>query len=181
MKMCPNCHNQIADEAVYCPVCGTGIGPAPQFPPQQTPPPLQDFSAVYQQPVIAAHEPYIDPYDHTAQFQAADISENKVPAMLCYLLGPLGVIIGLLAAPDSKYVAFHTRQVLMLTVVDVLAALAVGVLVFLTALVRLEGFGLFVAILVCAGLLLLRSIGFLQVCRNQAKEVYFIRNLRFLK
>lgn len=39
--------------------------------------------------------------DHTAEFDPTDISDNKVLAMIPYLLGVIGVIITLLASGNS--------------------------------------------------------------------------------
>ena len=103
MKMCHNCRNQIADEAVYCPVCGSAVDAAPGYV-QQNPP----FNTTYSPtPVTVASVPYVNPYDHTAEFDAADISENKVLSMLIYLLGPIGIIIALLARTGSAYTGFN--------------------------------------------------------------------------
>lgn len=182
MKMCPNCRNQINDEAVYCPICGTGIGAAPQFNPQQTPPPAPEYSTGFNPPpVYAPPVPYVDPYDHTEDFDAKDISENKVIAMLVYLLGPVGILIALLASSTSKYAGFHVRQALKLTVVEILATFGLAVLTLLTALIDLSGFGVFVAAVVYIALLVIKIICFIQICNGKAKEAYFVRNLRFLK
>ena len=181
MKMCPNCRNQISDEAVYCPICGSAVGTVPQYQ-QQAPQINPAYNASYtQNPAPAASVPKVDPFDHTAEFEAADISENKVIAMLVYLLGLAGVVVALLAAATSKYVAFHVRQALKLTVLDVLTALALVIFVFLTAMVNLEGFGLFVAFFAVAVLLLIRIICFLQVCHGRATEAYVVRSLTFFK
>ena len=65
------------------------------------------------------YTPY-DPYDHTSEFTAKDISDNKVIAMLVYLMGTVGIIIALLASKDSPYLSFHVRQALKFTVLEVL-------------------------------------------------------------
>lgn len=182
MKMCPNCRNQIADEAVYCPICGSGVGAAPTFESQNPQQSSVPYNTSYtQQPVYAPPVPYIDPYDHTSEFDAADISENKVIAMVVYLLGPLGILIALLASNTSKYAAFHVRQALKLTVVEILASLALVAFGFVTALIGLEEFGAFVAVLVVFTILIIQVICFLQVCKGKAKEAYFVRKLAFLK
>ena len=178
MKMCPNCRNQIADEAVYCPICGTAIGAAPQFDPQTVP---QSAPQYTQPPVYAPPVPYVDPYDHTEDFDPKDISENKVIAMLVYLLGPVGILIALLASNTSKYAAFHVRQALKLTVVEILATFALAVFILLTTLIRWPGFGVFVAVVVYIALLVIKIICFLQICNGKAKEAYFVRSLKFLK
>ena len=95
MKYCPKCGAQMEDNAAFCPNCGNNAQPT---------------NSPYQAPVYAAPEP--DPFDHTGEFDAQDISENKVLCMLVYLMGAIGIIYALLAGKDSKYVAFHVRQAL---------------------------------------------------------------------
>ena len=181
MKMCPNCRNQITDEAVYCPICGNGIGTAPQFTAQQTPPPQPDYSTAYQQPPVTAPVPYVDPFDHTDKFDAADISENKVLAMLCYLLGPIGILMSQLAAGKSKYAAFHIRQAMLLTVAEILGLLVLAVGAFLLLELRMRAFVMFIIPIALIGLVGLHLICFFQICKGKAKEVYIVRNLKFLK
>ena len=105
MKNCFNCNNQVDDNATFCPNCGANLvaGTAPQT----------------AQP---------DPYDHTAEFDPQDISENKVYCMLAYLMGVIGIIIALLAGKDSPYVKFHIRQAIKLSVADILLLLCGGIL-----------------------------------------------------
>ena len=183
MKMCPNCRNQIVDEAVYCPICGNGIGTAPQFTVQQTPPPPTDFSTSYQPqpPVYTPPVPYVDPFDHTDKFDRADISENKVLAMLCYLLGPVGILMAQLSAGKSKYAAFHIRQAMLLTVSEILALLALTAVAFLLWELRMRVFMVFVVAIALIGLAALHLICFFHVCKGKAKEVNIVRNLKFLK
>ena len=178
MKMCPNCRNQIPDEAVYCPICGTGVGTGPQFTPQQSFVPDTGYT---EPPVYAAVVPYMDPYDHTAEFDAADIAENKLFAMAMYLLGPLGMIIAMLAVQASRYTAFHVRQALKLTVAEILGILVLVVAAFLMWSLRMRVFMVFVIAVAIIGLVAIHLLCVLQVIRSKAKEVYLIRNLRFLK
>ena len=178
MKMCPNCRNQIPDEAVYCPICGTGVGTGPQFAPQQSSVPDTGYT---EPPVYAAVVPYVDPYDHTAEFDAADIAENKLFAMAMYLLGPLGMIIAMLAVQDSRYTAFHVRQALKLTVAEILGILVLVVAAFLMWSLRMRVFMVFVIAVAIIGLVAIHLLCVLQVIRSKAKEVYLVRNLRFLK
>ncbi|MGI6264401.1 MAG: zinc-ribbon domain-containing protein [Acutalibacteraceae bacterium] len=166
MKVCPNCHAQLADDAVFCTTCGTQFVAAPQQPPVQQP---------VQQPAYTAPvTPVYDPYDHTAEFEAKDISDNKVFAMLVYLAGAIGIIIALLASHDSPYVKFHLRQAAKFLVLEMLLLIAMGVLVW-TIIVPAAG-------AVCLGILaVLQIICFIQVCANKAKEPPIVRNFGFLK
>lgn len=86
MKFCSKCGAQLDDNAVFCPSCNSSVAPA--------------------QPGMNA---YVDPYDHTAEFDAKDVSNNKVYAMLLYLMGIVGIVIALLASRDSDYLKFHIR------------------------------------------------------------------------
>lgn len=102
---------------------------------QQPQPPVYPQQPVYQQPVYP-QQPVYDPADHTAEFDPEDVSQNKVIAMAAYILGTVGIIIALLAAPQSKYAAFHSRQALKLDIVSTLLLIVSAVLAF-TSLCRL--------------------------------------------
>lgn len=160
MKICPVCNNSIPDDAEFCGNCGTKVvaqQSAYTIPPQQ------------------AYTPnYAPNYDHTAEFDAKDISDNKVIAMLVYLLGPVGVIIALLVGNDSPYAAFHVRQALKITVVNTLLTLITTLLCW-TIIVP------FAASLLILALTVIKFICFFQVCNGKAEEPAIIRNLNFLK
>lgn len=128
---------------------------------------------VYQQPVYP-QQPVYDPADHTAEFDPEDISQNKVIAMAAYILGTIGIIIALLAAPQSKYAAFHSRQALKLDIVSTLLLIVSAVLAF-TFIVPIAG-------AVCIAILfVVRIICFFQVCSGKAKDAAIIGKLPFLK
>ena len=149
MKICGNCQNQLDDNALFCPNCGMPCnGQAPFARP--------------------------DPYDHTAEFDPQDISDNKVLAMLPYLMGAIGIIVALLAIRESRYVSFHVRQALKLVVVQALLGIVTALLVW-TIIVPIAG-------AVCMVILfVLQIIAFFQVCSGRAKEPAIIRELSFLK
>lgn len=164
MKICPNCRNQLKDEAVFCPFCGTNTAGAPQ-PPQDSYQPVPPYA----QPV-----PAFDPYDHTADFDPQDISDNKVICMLVYLMGIVGVLLALLASSTSKYAAFHVRQALKITVVTTLVSIASALLCW-TFIVPIAA-GIFVIVL-----FVVKVICFFQICNGKAKEAPIVRSLNFLK
>ncbi len=115
-----------------------------------------------------------DPYDHTAEFTAKDISDNKVIAMLVYLLGTMGIIIALLGAHSSPYAAFHVRQALKFTVIYVLMGI-ITVFLFWTLIVPLA------ALLAILVLFVIKIICFFSICKGQAKEPPIIRSFGFLR
>jgi uncharacterized membrane protein len=150
MKTCPACNEQLNDEVVFCPKCGMNQngGGVPQY--------------------------KINPYDHTNEFDAKDISENKVFAMLPYLLGIMGVIVAALVKKDSAYVAFHIKQGLILTVTNVFLIM-VGVVLCFTFIVPV------VAGVCSAIVFVLQIIAFFQVCGGKAKEPGIVRSLGMFK
>ncbi len=115
-----------------------------------------------------------DPYDHTAEFTAKDISDNKVIAMLVYLLGTMGIIIALLGAHSSPYAAFHVRQALKFTVIYVLMGI-ITVFLCWTLIVPLA------ALLAILVLFVVKIICFFSICKGQAKEPPIIRSFGFLR
>ncbi len=151
MKNCPVCNHPVEDNATFCANCGARLGQ-----------PQPGYAPVY------------DPYDHTAEFDPKDISENKVISMLVYLLGAIGIVIALLASNTSKYAAFHVRQALKFVVVEVLSALVAAVLCW-TVIVPIV-YGIF-----AVALLVVKFICFFQICSGKAVEPSIIRNLKFLK
>ncbi len=141
MKFCTKCGTQCEDNATACTNCGAAMA-APA-----------------------------GVTDHTSEFDAKDVSENKVVAMLPYLLGVMGLIVAILLANTSEYVRFHVRNALKFTVVSTLLGFCnivpiLGTIVFV------------VGILV---VFVLRIIAFFQVCKGQAKEPALISKLTFLK
>lgn len=154
MKICPCCTAQLEDEAQFCRNCGA-VQP--------------DAEALFIREV-----PMEDLFDHTKEFEEKDIAENKLPAMIGYLLGLVGVVITLLAAKDSPYARFHVRQVLKFTVAETLLAIAALALAW-TFIVPVAA-GIAVAVL-----LVIRFISFIQVCKGKAVEPAIIRSIGFLK
>lgn len=162
MKQCPNCAHVCDDNTTFCPECGLkfSVAGAP------------GASFANGQGAGAGYIPY-DPYDHTAEFDPKDISDNKVIAMLVYLLGTIGIIIALLYQ-KSPYVTFHLRQALKFLVVEALTAIVTALLVW-TFIVPIVG-GIFFVVL-----FVLKIIAFFGICSGKAKEPAIIRSLAFLK
>lgn len=156
MKVCPNCQTQLQDNDAFCTNCGAQLGAASSVPPQQP------YAAPY------------DPYDHTSEFDPKDISDNKVISMLVYLMGPIGIIIALLASGTSPYAGFHVRQALKFSVVEILLGL-VTVLLCWTIIVPIA-YGIFALVL-----FVIKIICFFQICSGKAKEPAIIRDLGFLR
>lgn len=124
-----------------------------------------------QYPPQPAFAPAYDPYDHTAEFDSKDISDNKVFAMLCYLMDFIGIIVALLATHSSKYTMFHVRQALKITVVSILSVFVL-IIPFLG----------WIAFPILQGIIwVIKIISFFQICSGKAKEPAIIRSFGFLR
>lgn len=147
MAFCKNCGNQLPEDSTFCSNCGTPVdGPATVT---------------------------VDVHDHTAEYAPDDVSRNKVVAMASYLLGTLGIIIALLAAPQSPFAAFHCRQALKIEICNVLVTL-ISVILCWTVIVPIAG-------AICAGILfVIRIICFFQVCQGKAKDAAILGSLPFI-
>lgn len=107
MKVCPKCGAQMNDTDTVCAACGMRFESGAPNGGQQT----NNWQQGAQQQNNWQQPPYqFDPYDHTTEFDPKDISDNKVIAMLCYLLGTVGVIIALLGSNSSPYAGFHVSS-----------------------------------------------------------------------
>lgn len=112
----------------------------------------------------------VNEYDHTAEFDAKDISDNKAFALAIYAFDVLGLFFGALLAKNSEYLKFHLREAVKIEVVAMVAAL-VGALLCWTFIVPIAA-GILVLIL-----FVLKIIAFVQVCQGKAKEPWLIRSI----
>ncbi len=126
----------------------------------------------------------VGPCVPSPEYTPEDISENKIFAMLPYLMGLLGVIAALLGAGNSKYVGFHVRQALKLSVCTVLLAILAVPFIILGRIPYLGIIFFLVALVILAAELLLfavRLISFFQVCEGKAKEPAIIGGFEMFK
>lgn len=169
MKTCPKCNTQLSDDAMFCTNCGTSFQNANPQPQQNA---YQNTQQTYTQPVA----PVVNVCDHTAEFDVQDVHDNKIFAILCYIMGIIGVIVALLArsSVNSPYLSFHIKQALKITVTTMLVGVISGILCW-TCIVPIAGF-------VCIGILEVVSIiCFFQTCFNKSVEAPIVRSLPFLK
>lgn len=145
MKFCQTCGTQLEDNAQFCPNCGANFA--------------------------APAAPVVDVDDHTADFDPRDISENKVVAMLPYLLGLVGILLASILAADSLYARFHVKTALKFVVCEVISCIAL-IIPFLGWIACGVAFII---------ILVLRIIAFIQVCKGQAKDPAIIKSFGFLK
>ena len=115
-----------------------------------------------------------NPFDHTNEFDAKDISDNKVIAMLVYLLGIVGVFLALIGSQNSPYAAFHVRQSLKFTVIETLMAIITALLSW-TFIVPIAAGIMYIVLFV------VKIICFVSICKGEAKEPAIIRSFGFLR
>lgn len=149
--------------------------PAPAPAPAQAPFQQQGFQqapygqAPYGQP---AYQPYpqYDPTDHTSEFDAQDIAENKLFASAPYFFGILGMILAMLVK-DSPFVKFHVKNAIRLEIAEILC-IVVMIIPFLGWIVG--GIALVV-------LAVIEIICLVNVLKGKAKEVPIVGGIGFLK
>ena len=167
MTFCTSCGNQLDEGALFCNNCGAALGEEPQaqsFQPQQP---------AYQPPVYQP-QPIVLPHDHTAEFTQEDVSENKLYAMLIYLLGIAGIVVALIAGKESPYLAFHVKQGLKITVVTAAAAVITAVTAWLFGITAVL-FSIFAVVFA-----VIKFICFLDVCKGKSVEPAIVRDFKFL-
>lgn len=111
--------------------------------------------------------------DTTAEFDANDIQENKVFAILAYL-GIL-FIVPLLAAPNSRFARYHTNQGLVLFI----TWFAVLILSFIFRLIPI--LGIIISVLLYLSILALLVIGIVNASQGKAKELPLIGSIKLIK
>ena len=165
MKIYHCCTAQLEDDAQFCRNCGAPQGEENKRPLQPAP--------VYQSQYQAPAQPEKDPFDHTEEFEAADIASGKLWAMCVYLLDIVGIFLVLLGAKENGYAMFHLRQGLKFTVVEMLLAIAAALLAWTFLVPIAAGIAMVV-------LMVIKIICFFQVCKGKAKEPAIVRSLGFL-
>ncbi len=175
MAYCGNCGTKVDEGVKFCPSCGNPMeAPAPeqQTQQQQTTADQNDFSAK-----IAALN---NTPDTTADFDKADIEQNKVMGILAYLSWL--VLIPIFAAPKSKFARFHANQGLVLAIIEVAYGIAYGILSAIIYAISWR-LGFIVSIIGLVGLvfLVMSVLGIINAANGRAKELPVIGKFKILK
>ncbi len=196
MKICPNCGTSVNDDATFCNNCGASLSSAapaadtnklasskPQDVTSQqapvAPPVMQQnfqqggFGQPQGQPQGQPYmqQPYIDPKDHTAEFDPKDIEDNKLFAVVPYFFSFIaGVIVGIYVS-ESQFLKFHIKNALRLDIASTIVALFL-IIPFL---------GWFAGGICMAILIVVRIIAIVNAFSGKAKELPIIGGISFLK
>ena len=137
MAFCRNCGAQLDENVKFCANCGSVVDGA-----------------------AAAETRNVD---HTAEYDAVDISETKYLSLFCYF-GVLFMIFALVAKPHSQFVRFHANQGLALMIL-MFAASIVMIIPSLGWIVGIVGYLFGIVCMI---------IGIVNSCKGQAKELPII-------
>ena len=146
MAFCSNCGKEIPDGSKVCPSCNA---------------------------TLVSNVAVIESWDHTAEFDAQDISDNKVYALSAYLFSFLGIILCHVLAKESPYAQFHAREALKIDLVTVVVYI-LSLFFCWTCIVPFAG------VILILILLVVNIIAFVQVCKGEAKEPWLIRSIKAL-
>ncbi len=137
MAFCRNCGAQLDENVKFCANCGSVVDNAAGASARNT--------------------------DHTAEFDALDISETRFLSLFCYL-GIFFMILAAVVKPHSQFVRFHINQGLALT----LLMIASGVVMIVPILGWIAGVIGYIFSIICV------IIGIINSCKGNAKELPII-------
>ncbi len=167
MPFCAKCGAKIDEGTKFCPSCGASANDSNQSNSQQT-----DFSDKFAE--------FNNTADTTAQFDSADIENNKAMGVLAYLSWL--VLIPLFVAGKSKFARFHTNQGLVLAIVELIWWVIEGVLTLVFGFIPVVGaIVAFILGLVNISFLVLTIIGIVNAVNGKAKELPVIGKYKVIK
>ena len=168
MEFCSKCGAQLSDGEKFCSSCGAPIGDTAKENANTTQPVQTDFS----QKIAGLN----NTADTTAEYDAQDIQNNKVMAILAYLSWL--VLVPLFAAKESRFARFHCNQGLVLAIAEIICWIVLGLLDNIPYIGWLFGLlnGLFS--LVCV---VFAVIGIVNAANGKAKELPIIGKFKILK
>ncbi len=173
MAYCTNCGNNVEEGVKFCPSCGT---------PMEAPAAEQQASQTGGQNDLTAKLSALNnTADTTADFDKADIEQNKVMGILAYLSWL--VLIPIFAAKDSKFARYHANQGLVLAITEVAWWIVTAIL---NAILYAISWRLGVLVGTLLGLvnlvfLVLLVLGIVNAANGKAKELPVIGKFKILK
>ena len=174
MAFCGKCGTKVDEGVKFCPSCGNPMeAPASEQQAQTQQNTAQtDFSAKFANLNNTA--------DTTAEFDQADITNNKAMGILAYL-GPL-VFIPMFAAKESKFARFHANQGLTLFIACGAWSIVYSILNWIILAISWRLYFISSIIGLCSLVfLVLAVLGIVNAANGRAKELPVIGKFKILK
>lgn len=174
MAYCGKCGTKVDEGVKFCPSCGNPMeAPASEQQAQTQQNTAQtDFSDKFANLNNTA--------DTTAEFNQADIVNNKVMGILAYF-GPL-VFIPMFAAKESKFARYHANQGLTLFIACVAWSIVYSIINWIILAISWRLYFISSIISLCSLVfLVLAVIGIINAANGRAKELPVIGKFKFLK
>ena len=183
MAFCGNCGTKIDDHAKFCPGCGQAVeAPATeQIKTEATEQPKAEQAQGQQNDLSAKVANLNNTKDTTADFDKADIEQNKVMGILAYLSWL--VLIPIFAAPKSKFARFHANQGLVLAITEVAWWIVTAILNAILYAISWRLGSLVGTLLGLVNLvfLVMLVLGIVNAANGRAKELPVIGKFKILK
>lgn len=181
MKQCKQCGNTVNDNVNFCNNCGSPVENTVNQAAQPNGQPNQAAGQQNQTNDFASNFANINNTpDTTAEFDPADIEQNKIIALFSYLSWL--VLIPIFAAPKSKFARFHANQGLVLAIVEIVWVIAQSILTgILIAISWRLAFLASILSLVNIVFLVFAILGIVNAVSGKAKELPIIGKIRILK
>ena len=118
--------------------------------------------------------------DHTSEFDATDIQNNKTMGILSYI--GLLVLVPIFAAKNSKFARFHANQGLVLVIAQAIVTTVLSILAAILAHIPFVGWLFALLIRLVIPVVYIPSIiGIINAAKGQANELPIIVGIRILK
>lgn len=111
-----------------------------------------------------------DPADHTAEFDPRDIADNKLFAVLPYLMFTIGIIAALLVK-ESAFCRYHAKNAIRLEIAAILAVIPAIIPVL----------GWIISAVLFVVLAIVNIIAIVYVLQGKAKDLPIVGSIGFLK
>ena len=144
MAVCSKCGVQVEDEVKFCPSCGTEIGTNAQS--QGAPAPAA-----------------------SAQANSGDAEENKVMAILAYILFFIPLIAG--TYKTSPFVRFHTNQGILLVIASIASSILGAILNMIPVI------GPIISVLINLAIFVMCILGIVNAAKGKMQPLPVIGNM----
>jgi len=169
MAFCSKCGNEMQEGAKFCEKCGANFETGENS--------NASFDVVKEK-----LENFNNTADTTYEYDAADINNNKVMAILAYI-GIL-VLVPLLAAKESKFARFHTNQGLVLWILSLACSIVMSIVTSVATIIGLWPLSLVTSLVSGAvGIITLvfMILGIVNAATGKAKELPLIGSIKIIK